>query len=161
MKDLSRRDAFKTIVGGATGVALASGAVASPIPDSGMIGPTDASLPRMGPAPSAGLAEEIQAAAERLSVGPMPGPGAVMGWARVLLIRSWSREVYLFINESTRGFASVSEAGLAIAAACRAADRPVAAAVWGQEPNFAGVGRFAGALLAMDAADLSTGASNA
>lgn len=154
MGELSRREAVKSLASGTiAGVALG-----------GAVGGTAASaLAAAGPARtggtgtqaiSTGLAIEVRDVAGRLAITPTIGAGAVVGEAQILAIRSWSREVYLHLGDTCRGMVTLSETGLAIVAACKAAGRPVAACVWGHEPDFAGVGRFGGAVVAMDVADL-------
>lgn len=147
--DLSRRDAFKFLAGGAAGVA-AGAALSSPAA-ANAAGITSSSSSTVA---HAALASEVRAAAARLAPSPNPGPDARCTWARVLSIRSWSKEVYLILDDGTKGLATTNDAGLAILSACQAADKPVAVCVWGHEANFAGVGRFDGALVAMDLADL-------
>jgi hypothetical protein len=75
--------------------------------------------------------------------------------AMVLHCRSWSRQVYLHVDASVRGFVAVTPEGFAIAAACQAAGRPVAVRYWGHDPRWSGgAGRFDGAVLALDPLDL-------
>ncbi len=149
--DLSRRDAFKFLAGSAAGVA-AGAALSSPASANATVNAAS----NTSAASNAALACEVRAAAARLTPSPTPGPDARTTWAHVLSIRSWSKEVYLVLDDGTKGLATTSDAGLAILSACHAADKPVAVCVWGHEPNFAGIGRFAGALVAMDLADLPT-----
>ncbi len=148
MSDVSRREAFLTLAAGAAGatVAMSAGARAGPIVSvSG------------GGLPSARLLERVSEAAERLGGEVERRAGMVVGEATVLQCRSWDRLVYLYLNETVSGFVSVSVSGFAIAAACQAAGRPAAVLVWGHEPQWEdGVGRFEGAMLAMQVRDLPT-----
>jgi len=150
MGEFTRREAVKSLASGTiAGVALggtAASALGATTPGRSIGSGTQAI--------STGLAIEVRDVTGRLAITPTIGAGAVVGEAQVLAIRSWSREVYLHLGEKCRGMVTLSETGLAIVAACKAAGRPVAACVWGHEPDFAGVGRFGGALVAMDLADL-------
>ena len=82
----------------------------------------------------------------------LPGPVRI---AYVMHCRCWDGSIYLSIDPSTHGFVHVSDRAFAIAAACQAAGRPVAVKCWGHDPDWAGgVGRFEGAILAIDRRDL-------
>ena len=84
-----------------------------------------------------------------------PSAPVLLGWAEVEACRSNSGDVYLRFDATHRGFVAVDARGLAIAAACQAAGRSVAAQVWGLDPAAAGgAGRFEGALLAVQLHDL-------
>jgi hypothetical protein len=108
--------------------------------------------------PEVTAAEEVDPAARdlarRLGAGHERRGDSVACRARVLHCRSWDRHVYLYVNDRVRGFVPATAEGFAIAAACQAAAKPVAAEVWGFEPDWGGVGRFEGAYLAVDAADI-------
>lgn len=151
MSDVSRREAFLTLAAGATGatVALGAGARAGPIVTiSG------------GGMPSGRLVARVSAAARRMGGEVERRAGTVVGPATVLQCRSWDQMVYLYLSESVSGFVPVSAAAFAIAAGCQAAGRPVAARVWGHDPQWEdGVGRFDGAMLATDIGDLPTDSS--
>jgi len=63
--------------------------------------------------------------------------------------------VYLYCDETLRGFVAVNAHGYSIASASQAADRPVFVQYWGHEPAWmAGAGLFAGAHLAFESRDL-------
>lgn len=136
MSEVSRRDAVKVF---AAGAAIAVGAGAARAGDVGSAAPAGR---RLGRAPAA-----TGRASERRECSPVRS-------AWVDRCRSWDGQVYLTIDDSTRGWVPVTAPAMAIAAACRAAGRPAAVRVWGHEPGFdRGVGRFEGALIAMDASD--------
>lgn len=138
MTDLSSRRAFVALAAGAAVAAGSTPAVAAPASD----------------APSEAEIQAAREAARRLSPGPERRPDPVTAEARVLLCRSWDSTVYLYVSERVKGFVSLTPAAFAIAAACQAADRRVAVRFWGHEREWADVGRFDGALLAMDVRDL-------
>src|SRR6185295_4699294 len=100
--------------------------------------------------PSEAALQAARDAARKLSPAPERHPGAATAEARVLLCRSWDSSVYLWVNEQVKGFVVLSPEGYTIAAACQAAGRPLAVRFWGHEPEFAGAGRFEGAIVAMD-----------
>jgi hypothetical protein len=130
---VTRRDAVKALAAGAA-VAVGAGAAKA----------RDGAAPRVrGSAPAGtGEVERHTQDAPRL--------------ARVERCRSWERRVYLTIEDGRRGWTPISASGLAIAAACQAADRPVAVLVWGHEAEWSGgEGRFEGALLAIERSDLA------
>jgi hypothetical protein len=156
MSDINRREAVRSIAGGTlAGLTIGGTANAAPVPSAILQNTLREPLkPALYAAMSPGLLATVREQTERLAIPPVIGPGAVVGLAEVLAIRSWSREVYLHLSESCRGLVTLSEAGLAIVSACKAARRPVAACVWGHEPHFADIGRFTGVLVAMDLADL-------
>ena len=86
------------------------------------------------------------------SVRP-PATSAVI-LARVARCRSWDGSVYL-AAPGLGGYAQLSPHAFAIAAACQAADRPVAMRYRGHDPRWAqGCGRFDGVVLAIDPRDL-------
>jgi hypothetical protein len=145
MSDVSRREAFLTLAAGATGVtvAAASGAMAAPAPA------------RASMMPPPHVSQAVAEAAQRLAREVERRPVMREGEAMVLQCRSWEGHVYLYISERVRGFVPVSGAGFAIATACQAAGRPVGVKHWGHDASWGdGVGRFEGALLAIDALDL-------
>lgn len=137
MSGVTRRDAF---------MAMAAGAVAATGTIAGAETSFDASL------------RAAREAALKLAAPVLRSDAGPVREARVLLCRSWDRSVYLYVDEQTKGFASLDEAGFTIAAACQAADRPVAVRYWGHAPEWGAVGRFDGVLLAVDGRDLGTGA---
>jgi len=115
-------------------------------------------VPRAGqalpPVPAWDLAA-VAEAARRFGPEVERRPGMRVGEAMVLHCRSWDGHVYLYMDQSVRGFVAVNGPAFAIAAACQAAGRPVAVKHWGHDAAWGGgVGRFEGALLAMDARDL-------
>ncbi len=79
--------------------------------------------------------------------------------AHVLLVRSWDRQVYLYVDEGFRGFVALDETAFAVAAACQAAGRRVAVQAWGYAPGWGGVGRFDGVRLAVDLRDFPAGSA--
>ncbi len=98
-----------------------------------------------------------EAARRNIRIPGRPAPPREASKARqawVLHSRSWDKHVYLWMDERTKGFVEVDDRAFAIAAACEAADRPVAVTFWGYDPNWSdGSGHFDGVLLAMDARD--------
>ena len=137
MSDVTRRDAFKVL---ATGAALATGA-------SAMAAESEAA----STARTLALARQLAAAVD----APLPpGVPSHTALATVHLCRSWDQRVYLCIDERVHGFATVDAGGLALAAACQAARRPVAVRYWGHDPAWQQVGRFDGVLLAVDLSEL-------
>ena len=143
MSGVTRRDAFMAM---AAGAAAATGSLAAR--EAGaetVLSPFEGSLRTAREA-----ALKVAAPILRSDAGPVRE-------ARVLLCRSWDRSVYLYVDDQTKGFASLDEAGFAIAAACQAADRPVSVRYWGHAPEWGAVGRFDGVLLAVDGRDLETG----
>lgn len=93
---------------------------------------------------------------------PVPAhlPGHLCGLspvrrAAVAMVRSWQMRVLLQVEDGAVGLCAVDDRTLAIAAAAQAAGRPVFVRYFGHEPDgAAGVGSFAGVLLAFDAQDL-------
>ncbi len=76
--------------------------------------------------------------------------------AEVGMCRSWSRDVLLMLRNGCTGLVALDAQGLALAAAAAAAKAPLYVRVWGHDPAAElGLGRFAGALLALDAVDLA------
>jgi hypothetical protein len=140
MSSLDRRDLMRIVAGGAAATAAAPA----------LAGTREASTP----APlAADLAPERMRAAETLPLGL--GSAPIQGVATVGLCRSFDARIYLQIGKRLRGFVSVDARGFAIAAACQAAGRKVAVQAWGHDPDAdGGLGRFDGALLAIDARDL-------
>lgn len=91
---------------------------------------------------------------------PSERPGqARTAEAHVLLVRSWDRQIYLYVDEDFRGFVALDETAFAVAAAAQAAGRRVAVQAWGYAPHWAGVGRFDGARLALDLRDFPAGSA--
>ena len=146
MSELSRRSAFKTLAAGAAGATVAAG----------LTGADAWGAPTALPgAPRAEIRRAVSEAARRLGRAVERREGMVSGEAVVLSCRSWDGRVYLYLDESVRGFVAVNASGFAVAAACQAAGRPAAVSCWGHEPEWGGgVGRFEGALLAVDTGDL-------
>ena len=108
-----------------------------------------------GSACAAGGPLAAQSAPAPTSVVLDPTAPLLLGWADVEHCRSSSTEIYLRFDDTHRGFLAVDARGFAIAAACQAAGRPLAAQVWGHEAAAAlGAGRFAGGVLAMQIHDL-------
>jgi hypothetical protein len=149
MSDVSRREAFKTLAAGAAGATVAA-TVASPIARAATTTPA-----RGAPLPSWEVLESAAAEVRRLGRGVERREGMRSGEALVLHCRSWDGHVYLYVNEQVRGFVPVTASAFAIAAACQAAGRPVAVKHWGHDAHWGnGVGRFEGALLAVEFGDL-------
>lgn len=153
MAQLSRRQAFGMIsatgatlaVGAATG---ARGSIVAPWSDPLAAGTVGARL-------DAATRARVEAIA-RASVASLAMPPAEPAqWAWVSHLRSWDSSVYLTIDGETHGFVALSPAGLIIAAACHAANRPMAVRTWGYDAAWGeGAGRFDGALCALDLGDL-------
>lgn len=136
MSEMTRRGAFAGFAGVATAT-LAGTALAS----------------TTGKGIEQGPRADLLAAA-RASSPPVARPDARTAWADVALCRSWDRQIYLHVSDEIRGFVRVDEYAFALAAAAQAAKRRIAAQYWGHEPDWAGVGRFDGVLLAFDENDL-------
>jgi hypothetical protein len=130
MSDLTRRDAVLALAAAAAGVAAARPASADDRIDAA-----------------------ARAARAVAHAGVRPPADARAAEAHVLLVRSWERTAYLYVDDGFRGFVALDDAGFAIAAACQASGRRVAVQAWGSEPDWAGVGRFNGARLALDVRD--------
>jgi hypothetical protein len=114
--------------------------------------PASAAAAQPAPVPAAQDAADRQAA--RVAVPERNTPCL----ATVRHCRSFRREVYLHVSEQLRGFVVLTPEAFALAAACQAAGRPVAACWWGHDPlHDGGAGRFEGAVLALDLADLPGG----
>jgi hypothetical protein len=172
MGECTRREAILTLAGATAATAaagLTSGVLAGRSmaaepapPTAGALRGAGTSTPfdraRMGASvssPAAARAHaEALAAAARFVAPPPPRGDAVMALAEVHLCRSWDRSLYLYVDERVHGFVATTEEGFALACACQAAGRRVAALLWGCEPAWGGVGRFAGAHLAVDLSDL-------
>lgn len=140
MSSLDRRDLMRIVAGGA--------AVTAAVP---VLANT-----REAPAPTAltaDLGPERARTTDSLPLGS--GSALIQGAATVGLCRSFDARIYLEIGKRVRGFVTVDARGFAIAAACQAAGRKVAVQAWGHAPEAeGGLGRFDGALLAIDACDL-------
>ncbi|MBX3464878.1 MAG: hypothetical protein KF830_17050 [Planctomycetes bacterium] len=77
--------------------------------------------------------------------------------ATVTACRSWDGRVHLQLADGRSGLCVPEPRGFALAAAAQAAGRPVHVRCWGHDAAAeGGVGCFAGALLALDPADLAT-----
>lgn len=142
-QDVTRRDAFKVLAGGAAGAVLGAG--------------TPAEAAANGRAVDARAVQEWQPSYEaaRRMAGDMAIPESNPAClATVMHCRSWSQQVYLRISEQVRGFVVLTPEGLALAAACQAAGRPIAVRYWGYLPHWNDVGRFEGAVVAIDPRDL-------
>jgi hypothetical protein len=140
MSSLDRRDLMRFVAGGAA-VTAAAPALASP-----------RQVSEAAPL-AADLAPERARATEALPLGS--GSAPIQGAATVGLCRSFDAQIYLQLGKRLRGFVAVDARGFAIAAACQAAGRKVAVQAWGHDPEAnGGLGRFDGALLAIDAHDL-------
>lgn len=131
MADLTRRDAVMALAAAAAGVA--------------------ATRPAAAQDRAAIVAQAAREAAARHGV--QAPADARIAEAQVLLVRSWERTAYVYVDDGFRGFIALDETGFAIAAACQAAGRRVALQAWGYAPEWAGVGRFDGARLALDVRD--------
>lgn len=143
MTDLTRRNAVRLLAGGsvlASSTILGGGAFAA--------SPEPSASARSGDAP------QLPDAARSAQSAPPPAvPGSLLQ-AHVGRCRSWDSSVYLSAGRA-RGFAQLSPAAFAIAAACQAARRPVAMKFTEYEPDWnGGAGRFHGVALAIDPQDL-------
>jgi hypothetical protein len=98
----------------------------------------------------------VQVALQRLGL-----PGAACGLspitaATVACCRSWDRQVHLTLADGGSGLCTPDAHGFAVAAAAQAAGRSLVVRYWGHDAAAElGVGRFAGVLLAFEAADLA------
>ncbi len=147
MTEVTRRHAL--MAAAAAGAAAATGLIALPMTEAR--GASEQ--------PSGAALEAARDAARRVAPPPERLGGTEVHEAHVLLCRSWDRQVYLYVNERLKGFAPATDEGFAIAAACQATGRRAAVKLWGHAPEWAGAGRFEGALLALDRADLPGGAA--
>ncbi|MBL8696296.1 MAG: hypothetical protein JNJ88_19525 [Planctomycetes bacterium] len=145
MTDLTRRNAVRLLAGGsvlASGTLLGGGAFAAP--------------PVPGSSASSGNAPDLPATARTAKTTPPPAVPGTLLQAHVGRCRSWDSSVYLSAGRA-RGFAQLSPAAFAIAAACQAAGRPVAMKFTEYEPDWnGGAGRFHGVVLAIDPQDLTS-----
>ncbi|MBL8752717.1 MAG: hypothetical protein JNK15_05400 [Planctomycetes bacterium] len=142
MSELNRRDIIRAA---AAGAALAGGAAAT----------------TAGRSP-AELRRERRAAAVRATVRrALPGEGLGLSPvepATVAMCRSFDGQVLLEFTDGRCGLVALDARGFTVAAAAQAAGRTVQVRWWGHEPAAeGGLGRFAGALLALDADDLADG----
>jgi len=129
----------------AAGAAAATGAIsARPAGAEAAVSPVDQALIK------------AREAALRLATPLIRRDASPVRQARVLLCRSWDRSVYLYVDAQVKGFAELDETGFALAAACQAADRPVALRYWGHAPEWGSVGRFDGVVMSVDPRDLQT-----
>lgn len=141
MSSLDRRDLMRFVAGGAAVTAVAP-ALASA-----------REVSTAAPLSSADLDAERTRTAEILPIGTASAP--IQGEATVGLCRSFDAQIYLQLGKRVRGFVAVDARGFAIAAACQAAGRKVAVQAWGYDADAnGGLGRFDGAVLAIDARDL-------
>lgn len=140
MRPFDRRDLMRFVAGGAAATAVASQR-------------TTAS--HHAPAPAQGGAAAPARGFASGNVPPVGIANALHGEATVMLCRSFDTQVYLHFDAQRRGFVALDARGFAVAAACQAAGRKVAMLAWGHDPDACdGLGRFDGALLAVDALDL-------
>jgi hypothetical protein len=152
MSEVSRRKAILTLAAGTAGATAVIGATPS----------ARASTPHTPGSPPSHIIDEAREAALTVGRAVEDRTGARNDEAQVLSCRSWDGHVYLYINDRLRGFVPVNAQAFAIAVSCRASGRPVAARHWGHDPRWGGgVGRFEGALLSLDLADLPTDATQA
>ena len=141
MTQLNRRDVFRVAAAGAATAGAVRAATAGNSPSV----PSNRSLRR-----------ELAAAALRGGL-----PGSLQGLSPVLPVavqacRSWSRDVLLTLPDGQTGFVALDATGLALAAAAQLGKEPLFARVWGHDVAAEqGLGRFAGALLAVDPIDLA------
>ncbi|MBL8739382.1 MAG: hypothetical protein JNL12_23345 [Planctomycetes bacterium] len=141
MTQLNRRDVFRVAAAGAATAGAVRAATAGNSPSV----PSNRSLRR-----------DLAAAALRGGL-----PGSLLGLSPVLSVavqgcRSWSRDVLLTLPDGRTGLVALDATGLALAAAAQLAKQPLFARLWGHEVAAEqGLGRFAGALLAVDPTDLA------
>ncbi len=142
MTGLNRRDVIRVA---AAGAALAGGAVASS---------------RDGGPPPSPLQQVRRRSLPQTSLpfdhcGLRQGLSPVVA-ATVAMCRSWSREVLLQTADGRSGLLGVDAFAYALACAAQAAGRPLHVRHWGHDAAAElGLGRFAGALLALDPLDLA------
>lgn len=145
--NVTRRDAFKTLATGVAGAVI--GVAANPAVASAQRFADQAAVPC--DAVQLASFNTAQQMADDIAV-PECNPACL---ATVMHCRSWSRQVYLHVSEQIHGFVTLTPEGFALTAACQAAGRPVATRYWGHEPHWnGGVGRFEGAVVAVDLRDL-------
>lgn len=145
MTGLNRRDVIRVA---AAGAAMAGGAVASS--RAGATPPTPLQRVRRA---------SLQQAALRFDhCGLRRGLSPVLA-ANVGSCRSWSREVLLQVADGCSGLVGVDAFGYALACAAQAAGKPLFVRHWGHDAAAElGLGRFAGALFALDPLDLDEAA---
>ncbi len=141
MNNLNRRDMIRAA---AAGAALAGGAVAA----SGLA-PAEVQRARRVAA--------VRGAVRRALPVEGLGLSSVLA-AQVAMCRSFDGRVLLELADGRSGLVVLDARGFTVATAAQAAGRPVQVRVWGHEGLAeGGLGRFAGALLALDAEDLDAG----
>lgn len=137
MNELNRRDVIRGVAAGG----LLAGGAAVRLPDR-----------------SERLQQWRREGARRAVAVVLPGGGNGLSpviEARVAMCRSWDGQVHLELADGRCGFVALEPRGFMLAAAAQAAGRAVAVRCWGHEAAAeGGLGRFAGALLAIDASDL-------
>lgn len=144
MSELNRRDMIRAV---AAGTAVAGTAMATS-GRPGAAAPTPAEVRR------AHRLATTRAALQRALPGETCGLSPVQS-ATVAGCRSFDGQVLLELEDGRSGLVALDLRGFAIAAAAQAAGRPLCVRTWGHEPEAeAGIGRFAGALLALAAEDL-------
>jgi hypothetical protein len=142
MNEVTRRNAMKMLAGGTV---LATGTLAAT---------PRAADPLARPAARAPGAVPVDNAAWRVETGQTPAATSPVAMATVSRCRSWDGSVYLHAGPELCGYVQLTPQAFALAAACQAAERPIAMRHWGHDPRWAGgAGRFAGVVLAIDRRD--------
>ncbi len=141
MNNLNRRDMIRAA---AAGAALAGGTVAA-------TGRSPAELQRSR------RAATLRGALRRALPAEGHGLSPVLA-AQVAMCRSFDGRVLLELADGRSGLVVLEARGFTVAAAAQAGGRPVQVRVWGYDADGeGGLGRFAGALLALEAEDLVDG----
>lgn len=148
MTELNRRDVIRAV---AAGSAVAGTAMVASSRRPATATPTAAEVRR------AHRLATTRAALQRAMPGETCGLSPVQS-ATIAGCRSLDTQVLLELADGRTGLVALDPRGFAVAAAAQAAARPVCVRTWGHEPDAeAGIGRFAGALLAFAPEDLGSG----
>lgn len=149
MSELNRRDVIRAV---AAGTAVAGTAMAATSGRPAAVVPTAAELRRAHRLAATRVA--LQRAVPGETCGLSPVQSSIVAGCR-----SFDGQVLLELDDGRTGLVALDPRGFAVAAAAQAAGRPLCVRTWGHEPEAeAGIGRFAGALLAFAAEDLGAGA---
>jgi hypothetical protein len=159
MSELSRRDAVMALAAGAAVTAAASTSLASRAQGlaPSRAGHAAGGTPRGVSGGVSGGSSELTQRAHTILRGTAPicGPDAITAWAHVGACVSWDDRVMMTLEDGRTGLVPVSDRARALVAGACAAGTRVAVRVWGHDARAnGGVGGFAGALVALDLADL-------
>lgn len=148
MTELNRRDVIRAV---AAGTAVAGTAMAAHGGRPAVAAPTAAELRRAHRLATTRVALQRAVPGESCGLSPVQS-------ATIAGCRSFDGQVLLELADGRTGLVALDLRGFAVAVAAQAAGRAVCVRTWGHEPEAeAGIGRFAGALLAFAAEDLGAG----